>query len=405
MRHLELIAGLLLIHSLALGQVVVRGQRANIVVNPNTTVTVSVTFASSPSSVSIKHADLWANKTCVLNFEADDGSPKFRYVYAMWHGGKAPDSVNYTGFTYTDGCGNAVRPTAALAINARGGFLNNELGISANKASNMIYSEMADMVKNDWALENHSYYHDPTTRYSYKYDAGRNVRELHQLIYDKLKVYGVEYVMRTLVAPSSWTNFFRVADSLGYLCASSQGVRDNYPLYPASGQTYFGTETLPAGFVTFGRAFDDVWSASTVAGWKTTFDGLISGSTATHHLMWRLGTHGPQNPAGFLEFTNYLAANHQDKVWFCTMHQLMEYFEVKRQVKKTQTLVGNTLTLQLNLANVSARNRYRDMSLLINSGGVTITNVQVTNAGGYSFNTATGLINIFKKKDSGFTPF
>lgn len=380
-------------------QLRVRTQKVNI---QPTTVVVSVTFASAPTAYTALMADLKYNKQAVFNFESDDNALNFRYPVAMLMGGKAPDSTTYPRLTFTDGCGNAVGFRAALAVNARGGYNNNEISYFGNFMNNVTYGELSMLVKNDWAIENHSYYHDPTTRYSYKYDAGRNVRELHSLMSSKLASYGTPYVIRTLVAPTAWPNFERVADSLGYLCASSQGQRDFYPLYPASGQTYFDIQSLPPGFVSFGRAFDDAWSTANIANWKSTIDGLISGSSATKHLMWRLGTHGPQNAANFLNFMQYVQTSTGDKLWVTTMHELMEYLELKRLAIVSKRLSGNVLTLTINLSKLPAQNRFRDMSWLITGAGTSVSGVSVVGADSYSVNTSTGLINLFKKKTSGF---
>lgn len=364
------------------------------------TIVVSVSLSAAPASYSLVMADLKYNKTCVFNFESDDNAPNFRYPMAIFAGGKAPDSTSYPGLFFTDGCGNNVPFRAALAVNGRGGFLNQEVALVANKAVAITYPELAQLVRWHWAIENHSFYHDPTTRYSFKYDAGKNVRLLIDLIQSNMAAQGTPFIMRTLISPSSWVGHQRAADSCLYLAASSQGQRDNYPLYPPSGQTYFDIMTLPAGFVSIGRAFDDVWSASTVSNWKTTIDGLISGSSATKHLMWRLGTHGPQVPAQFLDFANYLSTNGQDKIWVCSLHEFAEYLEVKRLVKMRSSLSGTVLTITLDTSTLPSINRFRDVSLLLS--GASIQAVSVKNADGYSVNPSTGLLNIFKKKTTGF---
>ena len=389
---------LLIVNLTGFGQVTIRGSKYTV---DNTTITVDVFYASAPTSVTTAFADLKYNKAGVFQFECDDNSKGIRDVFAYWQGGKASDSITYSGLTFTDGCGNNVKFRGALAVNGKGGFLNNDL--SVGYPTSFVWSEIANLVNYDWGIENHSYYHDPTTRYSFKYDAGRNVRTMHKLIWDKLLENNVQYITRTLVSPTNWKNFYRVADSLGYLCAGGQNQLDGYTLRPTPGQSLADLNALPPGaFVTFNRWFEDVWSTANTTVQKTQFDNLVSSSTSTAHKLWRLGTHGPQVSANFLDFSNYIAANHGDKIWICSMHELMEYLEVKRVVKKTQTLVGNRLTIKLNLSAVPKQNRFRDMSLLLNSGGISITSVVVTNADNSSYNASSGLINIFKKKVAGF---
>lgn len=377
------------------GQVLLRGHRVAV---DNPIVTVTLTFNSPPSSTSTGFADLKFNKQGAFHFECDDNSKGMRDVLAYWNGGRASDSLTYPGLSFSDGCGNPVKFRAALAVNSRGGFYNNDTG--APLVTNFSWAESANLVRLNWAIENHGYYHEPVGRYSFRYDAGWNVRMNQQNVYNQLRAQGVEYPMRTLVVPTNYKNHFRAADSLGYLGGTSTNTLDGYTLRPSPGGSLAVLETMPPGFVTFNRWFSDSWTAADVAVQKTQFTNLVNSSTGTAHRLWRLGTHGPQNSANFLDFSQYIAANHQDKIWITTMHEHLEYNEVKRLTTKSEVLTGNTLTITLNLGRIPSQNRFRDMSLLVSGG--TITGVTVAGADSFSYNPATGLVNIFKKKTTGF---
>ena len=52
----------------------------------------------------------------------------------------------------------------------------------------------------------------------------------------------------------------------------------------------------------------------------------------------------------------------------------------------------------LNYGNVSANNRFRDVSLRVSAGGASIQSVRVVGADNSSYNASTGLVNVFKRQ-------
>jgi hypothetical protein len=93
---------------------------------------------------------------------------------------------------------------------------------------------------------------------------------------------------------------------------------------------------------------------------------------------------------------NFLETSAADRVWITTLREFLEYRETKAAVVKTENLSGNTLTITLDLSALPAVNIFRDMSLMVNAN-TAINSVTVTGADANSFNTATGLVNVFKK--------
>lgn len=400
----QLLVLFLLLHHLATGQVVQRGKRATIL---SDRIVVSVTFATAPTSASVVPAPLKYNTAGVFCFHIDDNSKGTRDAVAYWNGGvAATDGLTYPGLSISDGstvqvgCSGRAFFRGTMASNGRGGFVNNDVG--TNASLNYTWAECASqLIPAGWCMANHSLYHDQTTRYSFKYDAHRNVDSLHKFVWQRLKSYGTEYVIRTGIVPTNYKRFVTAFDSMGYLCASTQGQKDGYPYFA----DIVSLNSVGSGFVQYGRWFKDSWTASDLGDINTEFDLLVSQSSTSSPKVWHLGTHGPQDFVAFKSFSDRVLSAGAGKIWVTSLHELHEYFEVKRLAIISQALSGNVLTLTINLRRIPQQNRWRDMTLLISSAnGAAISSITVTGADSYSYNSGTGLLNLYKLKTSGFKP-
>ncbi len=393
---------------------------------PTTTgdsIMVTVTFASAPTAPTSNLAELKYNKYATFQFEGDDLWLNASYdAYIYMQGGTTTTGTTYpNGHTFTDGAGNNVKWRGGVAINTKNNFNNSELWGSANRYT---AAQLAMLVQNDWTLSNHGYYHDiAKTNVNYPPDsptfsqAGWDLAKNDSIIYARMSALGVPFRNRTVITPAAWDGFARAADSLNYLVSTSTGVRDNYFGYPqylglnvnTNGANFLNEETLPTtttkfgrnnGFVHLLRLFQDDYSTANVNTIIAQLTDMLDKASPTKHLTTRLGTHGTQWP-NIVPIFDYIDQNGNDRVWVTSLHEWAEYREVKRLVQKTQTVSGNTLTIKLAMGQIPSENRFRDMSLLITGG--TITNVSVVGADSFSYNSSTGLVNIFKKKTTGFT--
>ena len=368
---------------------------------PRDVITVTVTFATTPTSASAVFAVLKYNKDCALSIELDDNSAGMNVLVPLFDGGTDNSGNTYPRKTFTDGCGNPVPYRAGLAVNARSWY--NNTPASSGLPSVFNYDNIAAMIGRDWSLENHGYYHETTNNWTLgRGNIGLNLRANQQWWWDRMKERNTEYVMRTMVVPSGGPNYVKAADSLRYVAATSQGgTADGYTCWQ-----FPTVESVPAGYAFYGRWLGDQWGTATqLTSFKAQFDLLLSASTPTAHKLWRWFAHGVVLP-NIATWADYVVTTANDRVWVVGLHEYAEYHEIKRVVRKKEMLLGNTLTITLDLTRVSPANRFRDMSLLIKSGGATIQNVTVANADRFTYNPATGLINIFKKKTSGFAgPF
>lgn len=371
------------------------------VVLPRELITVTVTFATAPTSVSALFAVLKYNKDCALSIELDDNSAGMNVLFPLFDGGTDNFGNTYALKTFTDGCGNPIPYRAGLAVNARSWYNNSPA--SSGPPSNFNYDNIATMIGRDWSLENHGYYHETANNWTLgRNDMNLNLRANQQWWWDRMKERNIEYIMRTMVVPSGSANYVKAADSLRYVAATSQGgTGDGYPIW------HFPTvESVSPGYAFYGRWLGDQWgTAAQLASFKAQFDLLLSSSTPTTHKFWRWFAHGVVLP-NIATWTDYVQNTANDRVWVVGLHEYAEYHEVKKAVIKKEILTGNILTISLDLTRVSPANRFRDISLLIRSGGVAIQSVTVANADRYTYNAATGLVNVFKKKTSGFAgPF
>lgn len=412
MKHLTL-ALLLLITGQSFSQVAKRGRKFVITQTTSATataptsstpggntVTIQVTFSTAPASPTANIATLKYDKKATFEFEVDDGLAVVDNVFKLFNGGTVvSEGVTYSGLTHTDGAGNAVKYRGALALNARSSFNNGDLWNNVSGRSST--STIAGYVNADWGLENHSYYHGNNTGNNFSWsNAGQDINEETKYIYTKLLTQSIEYVTTTHIVPSAYVGYVKAADSLGFFAASSQGAKDTYTIYPTNTNTQFATEeTLPAGFVILGRNFQDTYSTANMNTLNTQIDNLIAGSSSTVHNYMRLGTHTASWPAIKSVFMHLDSVN-LDRVWVTSMPEHFDYRRTKQAVIKSQSLAGNVLTITLDYTGVNPLVRFRDLSLLV--GGGTVSSVSVSGADRFSYNAATGLVNVFKRKTTGF---
>lgn len=370
-------------------------------------ISISVTFASAPTSTTANYAPLKYNKDGALSIESDDNSYKSLNMWALFHGGTATDGTVYPGATFSDGssvqvgCSGRVDYRAGLAVNAQSGYDNHYIGLNAGELS---WAQIAEYVRNRWTMSNHSWYHPGWQRFGWGNNWGRLIIENDRHWYEALKGQGVEYVIRTGVVPSGYSMYGRIGDSLRYLGFTSQGVTDPGSAYWTApyGQAYVHAENLPNGYVFLTRYLYDSWTQqSQVTTAKAGLDQFLAYLTPSKHAIWRFFSHNFEIST-FSQFHDYLVATAGDRLWIVGLQELLEYNEVKYNVRRSEVRTGNTLVITLNYDHLDARNRCKDLSLLVKSNGPTITGVTVSGADSYSYNPSTGLINVFKETTSGF---
>jgi len=382
----------------------IRGNRAQLTSAPSD-VTITVTFSSTPASATSSYADVKYDKQSIFHLEVDDCPVQFMSVLPLFQGGVAPeDSVSYPGYTFTDGCGNNKYWTAGVGINVKSNY-NDTLILSGG--AKMTTSDLDTVVAANMLPQSHGYYHNMVDGYytTNNFTQTMNVSECNKYIFTE-----TGFVPRVFIIPNNDQNYTQTAEALAMMATSSQSVTDGYPHSPDDNHIWTDhlgdTVDISSSMRVYGRDFVDDWNDTTlVQARKDMVLGMKNASSSSVHKIYRVGTHGHNsanwtNFKGFISYINSIAA---DTIWVTTTQEMLEYFEVKRNLIKSESLSGNVLTINLSYNNIPSNNRYRDITLKINSA-TSISSISVTGTmDSSSYSTSNKLINVFKKKTTGFS--
>ncbi|GAB2547577.1 hypothetical protein [Spirosoma aerophilum] len=366
-------------------------------------ITIRVKFTDKPSSPTTTYADLKYDKSIgFIPVKDDGGIGDFNVVYPFVVGGQAGDGSSYPGLTYTDGAGKSVKWHYTFAWNANDTHNSYASVTNWAQARTMFASGAID-------FSNHSLTH--AAYYSRYYDLKQNEINL----YDQI---GIK--TRTFTIPTDYEGFVESSFAQGYILTASQGYGPNGDASDDNngpekfnvlwGERVKSNETRR--LITTRRWWGDYWTATETAKAKRWVDDAFEASTGTSadtKFVYQAFSHGLNYPfldasqftnyKGFLEYIQNHSKN-QDRTWISGLQEFAEYLEVKKGLVKSESVTGNGITIKLDYSQLSEDLMWRDVSLLVQGG--TIESVSVNGADDFSFNASTGLINIYKKKTSGF---
>lgn len=340
---------------------------------------IKVTLSGVPSSISIEKKNLKYGKYGAFCFVWDD---------------RAPSAYNALSImpSFTDGAGNSIPYSATVACNGV-----NKYGIDA---PGLTFAQLKTLVDNNWGISCHGYIHNKSD-WPQGFTVDDNVIQNRIYFYNKFKEIGIEYILRTGVVPSADTGYHNAWKRIGTLCGTSQNAFDTFPAIPSHDFTNnsIGEITnLTGNYQVFARAFKDINSQTGADQLHSKLTSLVQQSTATQNKILVYGVHYTDN--SFLQpELNYLTSI-SDNIWPTSLHELMEYVETRLHTAVSYSLTGNVLTINLT-QDLPDATRWRDLSLGLASDQ-SIVNIEYTGADNVTFNAATGLINVFKKKTFGF---
>ena len=360
---------------------------------------VTVTFASPPSSASSHVAPTLYNKTRVLNFEEDD-SPVAAYtdLFPLLQGGSKSSTGQWCGgLRFTDGCGRSYPYTAAVAINGHNPYNNSEWlapGPSHDDGK-LTWAQAQTMLNARWDIENHSDLHTPD-------NPAQQLATLDALITARLQGYKPS----VSIVPTNFGGYCTGAFAAGYAAVSSASQNDYLPFFNQydDGRTLVGALPAPGTPFVYRRYLADLdggeaeWSLLNRL--KILSDKLMSaGNNSSDVYLQRVFAHkiSFNTLSSWLTYTQSIA---QDQLWVTTLREFSEYRRVSEEVVKTENLSGNTLTIDVDFANLSPNTRFPNLSLVIDSPGK-IQSITVAGADSSSYNTSTGLVNIFQHQGAG----
>lgn len=332
--------------------------------------TLQVTFANTPSSPLATVPNLKYNKSSWFSFELDDMSESIPLALSIL-GGKF----------FTDGCGNNKPYTMSAAVNGA-----REIDGYEYPMNDAVGDRLRAVIAAGGDLSDHSYYHDPVG-----FGAGITPLQNTILMQDFIKRKFNGYEVRSKIVPTNYAGHAQAAFEQGYVYSTSQGTFDTFTpewMYAPPG-TY---SNIGNPFATLRRDFTDSWAGS-IADLKTIINNIIANTGK----FFRLGSHFIDDETSARSFFNHIETNASDKLLVSNTREILEYREMKA-LPMTQSLLGNVLTIEVDMVNLSSKNRWKDLSFIITGG--TIQSV-TTNATSSSFNPATGLVNIFKQTING----
>ncbi|WP_316736292.1 hypothetical protein [Pedobacter aquatilis] len=337
----------------------------------NNKLITQIKFASAPSSAVATVPNLKFNKKNWFSFELDDASVSLQSALNI-----------FNQLFYTDGCGNNINYRLGLALNGASNYSGLEEKYDGSNPSQTTVQVINQILVAGGDLSDHSYFHEPEG-----YGAGvtplENTIRMQDYILRKFNGYKV----RSKAVPTNYEGHATAAYNQGYLYSTSTGTFDNFT--PVGLYTPLGDFGLVPTFGALRRAFTDSWVDS-YDEIKTFVDTLLT----KENWFLRLGSHGIDNLQAFTNYFNYIKNQSNDRLLVSTTREIFEYREMKN-LPITQNLVGDTLTIEVDLTNLSNKNRWKDLSFNVNSNS-TIQSV-TSNATSASFNSSTGLVNIFKQ--------
>ncbi|MBO2012256.1 hypothetical protein [Hymenobacter negativus] len=346
---------------------------------------ITVTFAAAPATATVRIAPLLYNKTRVLHFEEDD-SPLavFTEAYPL-----------FRGLHFTDGCGHPRPYTGAVAINGHNPsyngieWLNDGLGHDSGK---LLWAQAQTLLDHGWDVENHSDLHTADNP-----APARQLADLDALISKRLNGYKPS----VFVVPTNFAGYPTAAFEAGYLAVTSASQGDQFlMLNPYNDQRIpLSSLPVPPDKFVYRRYNADLAAGETSAALITRLnrlsdDLMAPGDPVTEQYLQRVFTHGIDRNvlAAWMNHTQTIA---HDQLWVTTLREFDEYRRTSHEVKKTETLRGNTLTIDLDYTGVHPLTRFPNLTLLLDSPG-SITNITVTGADSSSSNRTTKMVNIFR---------
>jgi hypothetical protein len=368
-------------------------------------ITLKVLLTGTPSLTSkLSPAGLKYNKYGRYGITNDDRSLTTLDLAAYITGGTSPaNGQTYPGKSFTDGAnvnGRKIKWTGSIASNAYSGDTMRDaqlVGVS------MDWLQVNDLINRGWNLLDHGAWHGIDVQAAQKLAVNTlmNAAQNRNYSFRKLLPLGTQYVMRYGVVPTNFKDYHSAWEQLGYLGGSSQGTHDNYPhTFGAINVTNWARDR---SYKVHLRDFSDLTNLAQFTNtndWINGANSVVSLSNATTHYSREIGLHNSQ-PDTIRRVIDIMAASFGNNIWVCGLQEFMEYFETIQESNVKQRISSDTLIVTIDQTFLNPEQRWRDMSFLLSSDR-SIQSVTVAGADDYSYNTSTGLINIYKKKTTGY---
>jgi hypothetical protein len=363
------------------GTLTVTSSPINISVLPvpiSNTVTITATFTTTPTTWSVQKARLRYNKDFAYSLTLDDGlKDAYSTAFKLLNGGTINENgtnVYYPPLKYTDGCGNDKVFTAASAWNSVN--VLGEDNHTGNSANNMLWSELDEMYAGGWDVLNHSWSHGAynLTPEQYNYQVTENVNWVRNNTANAIE-------MTQFVVPSGDSNYYPYAFNNGMKAVYSQFWQNNYQYgFNVSGAVDMNNllmtrELISDEYMVAINRITDVANNSingTKYWWADFTHGCSLTSPVTSNIQFSTFKSYMQHIA------NQYGKNGSDRVWAASLQEVQEYLRVREASIISSSLVGNQLTISLDLSNIPQNLRRYALSFAI-TANASFSNVQVAN--------------------------
>lgn len=361
--------------------------------------------SGTPTSVTVSQAPMKYNKTSVFMLSLDDDNKEGWDVFK-----------NSQKYTYSDGAGKQFTYSIEYALNVFNSYNNNELIDNGYNAMTM--AQLAEVMRHRCTYSNHGAYHFPcAVRNQPGWENAGCLDYLNNIIvgeryfHRKMGELGIPLSSRIWTNPSDDTGYYKKADSLGYLAASSQGTTDNNYITPGGPNDLQagGPMTIPtinAGFKLYRRDFSDQWENDYNARIKGYLTTLLTTSSTSNRKMYRIGSHLNAYAIQYIDSAfKFIKDNSNDNTWVTTTQEFEEFFEIQRTVEPTKSIStnGNVTVVTYDFSNVPDKNRFRDMSLNVSVTGATFQRAFATGVDQCTYNVSNGLVNLYSQKMNGYS--
>lgn len=375
-------------------------------------ITVTVTLTGTPVwTTKLNPALLKYNKWGRFGMTNDDRRTDGVDVaaYITGNGIVSPQKgLTYAGKRFTDGANVRGRNIAWTATEALNAWQNSDSTTDVGLIGGMTWTQAKSLIDNGWSFGDHGAWHGIGLQGPSQlgFNTLLNSAANRDYSYRQSLAVGAPYVLRVGIVPTNDPGYHSAWEQLGYLGGSSESTNDNYPDVV---QEWYNFGLVPVNnyindnrYKVHLRMFKELQAGYGTGDIIAQFKGLTAQASNTNRLSAEYGFHGADWDS-LTKAMDTLDYYDNDKIWICGLQEFYEYFQTYQQSRIKQTLAGNVLTVTIDQSFLSDEMRWRDMSFMLSSNS-SISSVTVTGADDYSYNTATGLINIYKKKTSGFTP-
>jgi hypothetical protein len=346
---------------------------------------------ASAGTPDLLFTDLLYDKSKGFLLMKDDGIiTDYTIVYKILNGGIV-NGKRYPGFTFTDGAGKSISYKYSFAVNA-----NDEHSTSPGATT---WSQMIEMVSKGHAIMNHTLYHGGTDKLKAIKDAEKNLWA------------HTHYRMTEIVPPGSDEGFVATGLQIGYKMFSSEFAEpipdgNNDP----GNQNMTWGSYIPMTSQNFKKVLvsrtnlGDQWNEMELRNAKTFVDYILNNPKKDEKLIGTAFSHGPfsdhkESVDVFFKFLMYIKHHpaNKDSVWVTSSKEMMDFEKTKEKVIISSKIYDSTkkrFTIVLDMNAVDQNVIWRNLSFKIKDGK--INNVTVLGANDVTFNSKTGLINIYK---------